>query len=192
MKNITSGILFPVEIASIPETIVVCAINGAYAGYILVADAPKEDAKKAVDSLKELGVKNIVMLSGDKQAIVSKLASELNITQAFGDLLPEGKVEHVEKLKTDPTNNIAFVGDGINDAPVLARADVGIAMGGLGSDAAIEAADVVLMTDEPSKLVDAIEVAKATKQIVMQNIVIALGIKSVFLILGALGIAGMW
>lgn len=183
---------FPVEIASIPETIVVCAINGAYAGYILVADAPKEDAKKAVDSLKELGVKNIVMLSGDKQAIVSKLASELNITQAFGDLLPEGKVEHVEKLKTDPTNNIAFVGDGINDAPVLAMSDVGIAMGGLGSDVAIETADVILQTDQPSRIATAIKIGKATRRIVIQNISLAFGVKLVVLILGAGGIATLW
>ena len=183
---------FPVEIASIPETIVVCAINGAYAGYILVADAPKEDAKKAVDSLKELGVKNIVMLSGDKQAIVSKLASELNITQAFGDLLPEGKVEHVEKLKTDPTNNIAFVGDGINDAPVLAMSDVGIAMGGLGSDVAIETADVILQTDQPSRIATAIKIGIATRRIVFQNISLAFGVKLVVLILGAGGIATLW
>lgn len=183
---------FPVEIASIPETIVVCAINGVYAGYILVADAPKEDAKKAVDSLKELGVKNIVMLSGDKQAIVSKLASELNITQAFGDLLPEGKVEHVEKLKTDPTNNIAFVGDGINDAPVLAMSDVGIAMGGLGSDVAIETADVILQTDQPSRIATAIKIGKATRRIVIQNISLAFGVKLVVLILGAGGIATLW
>lgn len=183
---------FPAEIASIPETIVVCAVNGAYAGYILVADAPKEDAKKAIDSLKELGIKNIVMLSGDKQAIVSKLASELNITQAFGDLLPEGKVEHVEKLKTDPTNNIAFVGDGINDAPVLAMSDVGIAMGGLGSDVAIETADVILQTDQPSRIATAIKIGKATRRIVIQNISLAFGVKLVVLILGAGGIATLW
>lgn len=183
---------FPAEIASIPETIVVCAVNGAYAGYILVADAPKEDAKKAVDSLKELGVKNIVMLSGDKQAIVSKLASELNITQAFGDLLPEGKVEHVEKLKIDPTNNIAFVGDGINDAPVLAMSDVGIAMGGLGSDVAIETADVILQTDQPSRIATAIKIGQFTRRIVIQNISLAFGVKLIVLILGAGGIATLW
>lgn len=183
---------FPTEIASIPETIVVCAINGAYVGYILVADAPKEDAKKAIDSLKELGIKNIVMLSGDKQAIVSKLASELNITQAFGDLLPEGKVEHVEKLKTDPTNNIAFVGDGINDAPVLAMSDVGIAMGGLGSDVAIETADVILQTDQPSRIATAIKIGIATRRIVFQNISLAFGVKLLVLILGAGGIATLW
>ena len=183
---------FTAEIASIPETIVVCAVNGAYAGYILVADAPKEDAKKAVDSLKELGVKNIVMLSGDKQAIVSKLASELNITQAFGDLLPEGKVEHVEKLKIDPTNNIAFVGDGINDAPVLAMSDVGIAMGGLGSDVAIETADVILQTDQPSRIATAIKIGQFTRRIVIQNISLAFGVKLIVLILGAGGIATLW
>lgn len=189
---IKNQIEFPVEIASIPETIVVCAVNGAYAGYILVADAPKEDAKKAVDSLKVLGVKNIVMLSGDKQEIVSKLASELNITQAFGDLLPEGKVEHVEKLKSDPTINIAFVGDGINDAPVLAMSDVGIAMGGLGSDVAIETADVILQTDQPSRIATAIKIGQFTRRIVIQNISLAFGVKLIVLLLGAGGIATLW
>lgn len=183
---------FSAELASIPETIVVCAINGIYSGYILVADAPKEDAKNAVDSLKELGVRNIVMLSGDKQTIVSKVASELNITQAFGDLLPEGKVKHVEKLKADASNNIAFVGDGINDAPVLAMSDVGIAMGGLGSDVAIETADVIIQTDQPSKIATAIKIGKATRRIVIQNIILAFGVKLIVLILGAGGIATLW
>ena len=134
------------------------------------------------------------MLTGDDEKIGKDVAEELQLDEYYAQLFPDQKVEKVELLdgKKRPGSKMAFVGDGINDAPVLARADVGIAMGGLGSDAAIEAADVVLMTDEPSKLVDAIDVAKATKQIVMQNIVIALGIKSVFLILGALGIAGMW
>ena len=183
---------FSAELASIPETIVVCAINGIYSGYILVADAPKEDAKNAVDSLKELGVRNIVMLSGDKQTIVSKVASELNITQAFGDLLPEGKVKHVEKLKADASNNIAFVGDGIIDAPVLAMSDVGIAMGGLGSDVAIETADVIIQTDQPSKIATAIKIGKATRRIVIQNIILAFGVKLIVLILGAGGIATLW
>lgn len=183
---------FPAEIVSIPQTIVVCAVNGAYAGYVLVADAPKEDAKTAVDSLKALGVKNIVILSGDKQAIVSELASELNITQAFGDLLPEGKVEHIELLKLDTTNNIAFVGDGINDAPVLAMSDVGIAMGGLGSDIAIETADVILQTDQPSRIATAIKIGRFTRRIVIQNISLAFGVKLIVLILGAGGIATLW
>ena len=169
-------------------TKVYLAVDGQYAGCILITDEVKPDSKKAISDLKHIGVEKTVMLTGDDEKIGKSVA------EYYAQLLPDQKVEKVELLdsKKRPGSKLAFVGDGINDAPVLARADVGIAMGGLGSDAAIEAADVVLMTDEPSKLVDAIEVAKATKQIVMQNIVIALGIKSVFLILGALGIAGMW
>lgn len=160
----------------------------------MITDEVKPDSKKAISDLKHIGVEKTVMLTGDDEKIGKSVAEELQLDKYYAQLLPDQKVEKVELLdsKKRPGSKLAFVGDGINDAPVLARADVGIAMGGLGSDAAIEAADVVLMTDEPSKLVDAIEVAKATKQIVMQNIVIALGIKSVFLILGALGIAGMW
>ena len=170
------------------------AVDGQYAGCILITDEVKPDSKKAISDLKHIGVEKTVMLTGDDEKIGKSVAEELQLDEYYAQLLPDQKVEKVELLdsKKRPGSKLAFVGDGINDAPVLARADVGIAMGGLGSDAAIEAADVVLMTDEPSKLVDAIEVAKATKQIVMQNIVIALGIKSVFLILGALGIAGMW
>ena len=175
-------------------TKVYLAVNGQYAGCILITDEVKPDSKKAISDLKHIGVEKTVMLTGDDEKIGKSVAEELQLDEYYAQLLPDQKVEKVELLdsKKRPGSKLAFVGDGINDAPVLARADVGIAMGGLGSDAAIEAADVVLMTDEPSKLVDAIEVAKATKQIVMQNIVIALGIKSVFLILGALGIAGMW
>ena len=189
---IKNNVEFPPEITTIPETIVVCAIDGLYAGYILVADAPKEDAAAAVNALRELGVKNIVMLSGDKQAIVSELAKELNITQAHGDLLPEGKVEYVEQLKSDPSNNIAFVGDGINDAPVLAMSDVGIAMGGLGSDVAIETADVIIQTDQPSRIATAMKIGKATRRIVIQNISLAFGVKLIVLILGAGGVATLW
>lgn len=189
---IKNSIEFPSEITAIPETIVVCAIDGIYAGYILVADAPKEDAVVAINALRELGIKNIVMLSGDKQAIVSKLAAELNISQAHGDLLPEGKVEYVEQLKSDPANNIAFVGDGINDAPVLAMSDVGIAMGGLGSDVAIETADVIIQTDQPSRIATAIRIGKATRRIVIQNVSLAFGVKLIVLILGAGGLATLW
>lgn len=175
-------------------TKVYLAVDGQYAGCILITDEVKPDSKKAISDLKHIGVEKTVMLTGDDEKIGKSVAEELQLDKCYAQLLPDQKVKKVELLdsKKRPGSKLAFVGDGINDAPVLARADVGIAMGGLGSDAAIEAADVVLMTDEPSKLVDAIEVAKATKQIVMQNIVIALGIKSVFLILGALGIAGMW
>nr|WP_255495446.1 heavy metal translocating P-type ATPase [Dysgonomonas sp. 521] len=189
---IKNGIEFPQEIAATPETIVVCAVDGLYAGYILVADAPKADAATAVNALRELGIKNIVMLSGDKQAIVSKLATELSIHHAHGDLLPEGKAEYIEQLKADPSNNIAFVGDGINDAPVLALSNVGIAMGGLGSDVAIETADVIIQTDQPSLIATAIEIGKATRRIVIQNISLAFGVKLIVLILGAGGIATLW
>ena len=175
-------------------TKVYIAVDGRYAGCIVIADEVKDDSQNATASLKKIGVEKTVMLTGDDEKIGKAVAEQLGLDEYYAQLLPDQKVEKLEYLDQHKTkgSKLAFVGDGINDAPVLARADVGIAMGGLGSDAAIEAADVVLMTDEPSKLVDAIDVAKATKRIVMQNIIIALGIKSVFLILGALGIAGMW
>ena len=175
-------------------TKVYIAVDGRYAGCIVIADEVKDDSQNAIASLKKIGVEKTVMLTGDDEKIGKAVAEQLGLDEYYAQLLPDQKVEKLEYLDQHKTkgSKLAFVGDGINDAPVLARADVGIAMGGLGSDAAIEAADVVLMTDEPSKLVDAIDVAKATKRIVMQNIIIALGIKSVFLVLGALGIAGMW
>ena len=175
-------------------TKVYIAVDGRYAGCIVIADEVKDDSQNAIASLKKIGVEKTVMLTGDDEKIGKAVAEQLGLDEYYAQLLPDQKVEKLEYLDQHKTkgSKLAFVGDGINDAPVLARVDVGIAMGGLGSDAAIEAADVVLMTDEPSKLVDAIDVAKATKRIVMQNIIIALGIKSVFLILGALGIAGMW
>mgnify|MGYP000723181533 CR=1 FL=1 len=174
-------------------TKVYIAVDGRYAGCIVIADEVKDDSQNAIASLKKIGVEKTVMLTGDDEKIGKAVAEQLGLDEYYAQLLPDQKVEKLEYLDQHKTkgSKLAFIGDGINDAPVLARADVGIAMGGLGSDAAIEAADVVLMTDESSKLVDAIDVAKATKRIVMQNI-IALGIKSVFLILGALGIAGMW
>ena len=170
------------------------AADGSYVGCILIADEVKPDSKCAIAELKKIGVEKTIMLTGDDERIGKSVADELGLDAYYAQLLPDQKVEKLEMLDKQKRqgSKLAFVGDGINDAPVLARADVGIAMGGLGSDAAIEAADVVLMTDEPSKLVEAIDVAKATKRIVMQNIVIALGIKSVFLVLGALGMAGMW
>ena len=170
------------------------AADGSYVGCILIADEVKPDSKCAIAELKKIGEEKTVMLTGDDERIGKSVADELGLDAYYAQLLPDQKVEKLEMLDKQKRqgSKLAFVGDGINDAPVLARADVGIAMGGLGSDAAIEAADVVLMTDEPSKLVEAIDVAKATKRIVMQNIVIALGIKSVFLVLGALGMAGMW
>lgn len=175
-------------------TKVYVAIDGQFVGCILITDEIKTDSKKAIADLKQLGVEKTVMLTGDEEKIGKAVAKELNLDEYYVELLPAQKVEKLELLDSQKPSGskLAFIGDGINDAPVLARADVGIAMGGLGSDAAIEAADVVLMTDEPSKLVEAIGIAKATKRIVIQNIVISLAVKGVFLILGAFGIAGMW
>lgn len=186
------GVVYPPEAAEIPETVVLCAVDGVYAGRIVVADAPKEDARTAVEELRKEGVRQIVMLSGDKQAIVSKLAESLGITQAYGDLLPEGKVERMELLKADPANRVTFVGDGINDAPALALSDVGIAMGGLGSDAAIETADVVIQTDRPGHIPLAIRIGRATRRIVIQNIAMAFAVKLAVLVLGAGGLASLW
>lgn len=175
-------------------TKVYVAVDGVFAGCIVISDEIKKDSESAIASLKKAGVEKTVMLTGDNESIAGYVAEKLNIDEYHAQLLPEQKVEKLEELdkKKKRGGKLAFVGDGINDAPVLARADIGIAMGGLGSDAAIEAADVVLMTDEPSKLSEAIEVARSTKRIVIQNIVIALVIKGLFLLLGALGIAGMW
>ena len=185
---------------SIPEkpanmgTKVYIAVNNIFAGVIIISDEIKSDAKAAIAALKAEGIRKTVMLTGDNQNIAAAVAEELNLDEYYANLLPAEKVEKVELLcaQKKPKGKLAFVGDGINDAPVLARADVGIAMGGLGSDAAIEAADVVLMTDEPSKLVEAVKIARFTKNIVWQNIFLALGIKAVFLVLGAFGIASMW
>lgn len=185
------NITYPAEIDQITDTIVVAAINNVYAGYMTIADEIKEDAAAAIKSLHALKIKT-VMLSGDKQTVVDTVAKALNIDSAFGNLLPEHKVEKVEALKKDTKQIITFVGDGINDAPVLALSDVGIAMGGLGSDAAIETADVVIQTDQPSKIVTAIKIGKATKRIVWQNIGFAFGVKVIVLALGAGGIATMW
>lgn len=185
-------ISFPTEISHIPETTVLCAKDGKYMGYIALADSPKPDAAQAISELKSLNINNIQILSGDKQAIVSKLAEKIGVTRAIGDLLPEGKVSYLEQLKANPENRIAFVGDGINDTPVLALSDVGIAMGGLGSDAAIETADVVIQTDQPSKVATAIKIGKLTHRIVWQNISIAFGVKLLVLMLGAGGMATMW
>ena len=175
-------------------TTVYVAIDKTFAGSILISDKLKPDSKTALAELKKLGVKKTVMLTGDNARTADATARELGIDSAFGDLLPEDKVTHMDALLPEHTHKslIAFVGDGINDAPVLAMADLGIAMGALGSDAAIEAADVVLMTDEPSKLVEAVELARATRRIVWQNIIFALGIKVVFMLLGTMGIASLW
>lgn len=175
-------------------TVVHLAVDKEYAGYIVISDEVKEDSAKAIQSLKALGVKTTVMLTGDAKVVGEKVGKELGLDQVYAELLPTDKVEKLEALdkQKSPKGKLIFVGDGINDAPVLARADIGIAMGGLGSDAAIEAADIVIMTDEPSKIADAIKIAKRTKTIVWQNIVFALGVKGIFLVLGAFGIATMW
>lgn len=186
------NIAFPMELNDLPDTIVVCAINRQYAGYILLADTPKADAAEAIKQLKELNINNLEILSGDKQIIVSNLATRLGIPHAVGDLLPEGKVAHLERLRQDRNNRIAFVGDGINDAPVLALSDIGIAMGALGSDVAIETADVVIQTDQPGKVATAIRIGRLTRNIVWQNIALAFGVKLAVLILGAGGLATMW
>ena len=186
------NIEYPAELLQITDTMVVCAIGTDYAGYLLLADTLKEDAKKAIDDLKMLHIKNIQILSGDKQSIVTNFAEKLGISKAYGDLLPEGKVKHLEELRQDEANRIAFVGDGMNDAPVLALSHVGIAMGGLGSDAAIETADVVIQTDQPSKVAEAIKVGKLTRRIIWQNVSLAFGVKLLVLILGAGGIATLW
>ena len=186
------NIEYPAELLQITDTIVVCAIGTDYAGYLLLADTLKDDAKKAIDDLKMLHIKNIQILSGDKQSIVTNFAEKLGITTAYGDLLPEGKVRHLEELRQDGTNQIAFVGDGMNDAPVLALSHVGIAMGGLGSDAAIETANIVIQTDQPSKVAEAIKVGKLTRRIIWQNVSLAFGVKLLVLILGAGGIATLW
>lgn len=183
---------YPPELLSVTDTIVVCAIGNKYAGYLLLSDSLKEDAKIAIQNLKALGIQNIQILSGDTQSIVSNFAEKLGVSEAYGDLLPDGKVKHLEELRQHTENQVAFVGDGMNDAPVLALSNVGIAMGGLGSDAAIETADVVIQTDQPSKVAEAIKVGKLTRRIVWQNISLAFGVKLLVLILGAGGLATLW
>lgn len=184
------NISFPDEIEKLVDTVVLVAINNKYAGYITIADEIKEDAVTAIKEMHGLNLRT-VMLSGDKQAVVDEVARELGIDEAYGDLLPEGKVEKVQQIKQEG-KHIAFVGDGVNDAPVIALADVGIAMGGLGSDATIETADVVIQNDQPSKIVSAIKIGKITRSIVWQNISLAMAIKAIVLVLGAGGIANLW
>lgn len=175
-------------------TVVYVSVDGNFLGYIVISDKLKKDSEKALKALKNIGIKNTIMLTGDNKTVGEGIGRKLNLDKVYSELLPGDKVDIFEKEQNNLRKNkkIAFVGDGVNDAPVLTRADVGIAMGGLGSDAAIEAADIVLMTDEPSKVVTAIDISKYTRKIVMQNIIFALGIKFVVLFMGALGIANMW
>jgi Cd2+/Zn2+-exporting ATPase len=170
------------------------AIDKKYAGYIVISDEIKGDSKDAIRELKDLGIKKTVMLTGDTKRVAERVGKELGLDEVYSELLPTDKVEKLEEIDRakSPKGKLVFVGDGINDAPVLARADIGIAMGGLGSDAAIEAADVVIMTDEPSKIATAIRIARKTQKIVWQNIVFAIGVKLLFLLMGAFGIATMW
>lgn len=172
---------------SIPETVVAVARKGKYVGHIILADTIKEDAKKAISDLPV----RAEMLSGDRQELVTKVAADLGISNAYGDLLPDGKVLHLQNVKK-AGERVAFVGDGINDAPVLALSDVGIAMGGLGSDMAIETADVIIQTDQPSKVACAMRIGRYTRRIVNQNIALALGVKAVVMLLGLLGFANLW
>ncbi|APG65912.1 cadmium-translocating P-type ATPase [Tenacibaculum todarodis] len=188
----SNNIDVPSETESIVESIVLVAIDNQFAGYVVIADELKEDAKETITNLHKVGIKKIMMLSGDKDSITQKVATELNIEKAKGGLLPEDKLNEVEKLKQNSENKIAFIGDGINDAPVLAASDVGIAMGGLGSDVAIETADVIIQTDQPSKVIKAIQIGRSTRKIVWQNIGLAFGVKVIVLILGAGGLATMW
>ncbi|CDI50138.1 heavy metal translocating P-type ATPase [Clostridium tetani] len=175
-------------------TVVYVALNKNYCGYIIISDRIKEDSKKTIKELKNKGIKKTIMLTGDNKSAGEKIGKELLLDEVYTDLLPENKIEELEKLfsQKSPKGKLVFVGDGVNDAPVLARADIGIAMGGLGSDAAIEASDIVIMQDNPFKIIKGIEIAKRTKKIVWENIIFSLGIKFVVLSLGALGFANMW
>lgn len=175
-------------------TIVYVSKNNKYMGNIIISDEIKEDAKETISQFKELGIKETIMLSGDNKLVANEVGKSLGIDGVYGELLPQDKVSILEKIMNEKgkEGKVAFVGDGVNDAPVLARADVGIAMGGLGSDAAIEAADIVIMTDEPNKISTGIKISKKTKKIVTQNIIFALGVKLIVLILGAFGVATMW
>lgn len=182
------------EESSALGSILYIAINSKYAGNIVVSDQIKKDSKEAIKLLKALGVKRTVMLTGDKRAVATSVGKELGLDEVHAELLPEDKLNKVEELLKHKSKRgkLFFVGDGINDTPVLARADIGIAMGGLGADAAIDVADIVIMTDEPSKIATAVKIARRTRKIVWQNIILALGIKAFFLVLGAFGIATMW
>ncbi|OJZ13270.1 MULTISPECIES: heavy metal translocating P-type ATPase [Sphingobacterium] len=184
------NISYPAELRQVAYSIVLLAIEDQYAGYITVADRIKPDAKEVIQTMRAQGLYT-VMLSGDKTAVVNEVAKELGLDKAYGDLLPEDKVNHVQQL-IDQGRRVAFAGDGVNDAPVVALAQVGIAMGGLGADATIETADVVIQNDEPHKILSAIKIGKITRSIVWQNVILAMGIKIIVLVLGAGGVATLW
>ena len=186
------GISVPAQANTIVESIVMVGINNQFAGYVTIADGLKADARSSIIELRSTGIEKIIMLSGDKSSITEKVANELGLDGGKGGLLPEDKLNEVEKIKKDKSRVVAFVGDGINDAPVLAASDVGIAMGGLGSDVAIETADIIIQTDQPSRIATGIKIGKSTQQIIWQNIFLAFGVKVLVLILGAFGMASMW
>ena len=186
------GISIPEELSDKVATVVICAIDKKYAGHLLLSDTLKDDAVEAIAKLKKLGVTDICLLSGDKKEIVESFAKRLGIDRAYGNLLPEDKAAHIREMIEEPGKSVAFVGDGMNDAPVLALSHVGIAMGGLGSDAAIESADVVIQNDQPSKVATAIMIGRKTRTIVHQNIIGALGVKGIVLLAGALGYVTLW
>ncbi|MGK2862491.1 MAG: heavy metal translocating P-type ATPase [Chitinophagaceae bacterium] len=188
----SNNIEVPDETGRIVESIVMVAIDGEFAGYVVIADELKDDAHETIRQLRQSGISKIIMLSGDKDSITRQVANELKLDWAKGHLLPEDKLKEVERLKKQPDTIVAFIGDGINDAPVLAASNIGIAMGGLGSDVAIETADVIIQTDQPSKVARAIKIGRSTRRIVWQNIALAFGVKAIVLILGAGGIATMW
>ncbi len=188
----SNNIEVPSATDDIVESIVLVSIDGKFSGYVIIADELKDDAHQAIKQIREAGISKIIMLSGDKDSITQQIAKGLGVDWAKGGLLPEDKLAEVEKLMSENDNKVAFIGDGINDAPVLAASDIGIAMGGLGSDVAIETADVIIQTDQPSKIAKAIKIGRSTRRIVWQNIGLAFGVKAVILILGAVGMATMW
>ncbi len=182
----------PAETESIVESIVMVSIDGQFAGYVTIADELKEDAHEAIEQIRKAGISRIIMLSGDKDSITKEVGREMGVDSAMGGLLPEDKLNEVERLQKETGTTVAFIGDGINDAPVLATSDVGMAMGGLGSDVAIETADVIIQTDQPSKIARAIKIGRSTRKIVWQNIALAFGVKIAVMVLGAFGMATMW
>ncbi|HZJ21575.1 MAG TPA: heavy metal translocating P-type ATPase [Pricia sp.] len=188
----SNNIQVPAENETIVESIVMVSIEGQFAGYVTIADELKEDAHEAIKQIREAGISRIIMLSGDKDSITKEIGREMGVNSAMGGLLPEDKLNEVERLQKETGTTVAFIGDGINDAPVLATSDVGMAMGGLGSDVAIETADVIIQTDQPSKIAQAIKIGRSTRKIVWQNIALAFGVKIAVMVLGAFGMATMW
>jgi len=188
----SNNIEVPAETETIVESIVMVSIDGKFAGYVTIADELKEDAHEAIKQIRKAGISRIIMLSGDKDSITKEVGREMGVDSAMGGLLPEDKLNEVERLQKVTGTTVAFIGDGINDAPVLATSDVGMAMGGLGSDVAIETADVIIQTDQPSKIAQAIKIGRSTRRIVWQNIGLAFGVKIAVMALGAFGMATMW